>query len=487
MASASVMRSTAVPSRKAGHVGPLSGHAAQITDLRTLSWSSGAAQPPGGTSWFPLSLRRSTASKGRFLIPLVVPWLAQLNHPYTSPTRGRASSPRGSGTVPQSRSQGRAPSAPRAGSPCCPCACGASAAPRPPPAQAICAGSALGAGGGWLVLGSRGLGGDELSGVGVIVVEVVVVVVVVVGVVRRHLLDARKDAPHRLHVRLRGCPAPRPPPFDPPSPPGSHAPSRLSLGALAPGPLSGPHASVPLPVPWVLPPVTHAPACLLAHRPSLHSMHLGALLAPLRALPVPWPLPGSLPCIAPAAARALCPSAAAGLGAPPLLLAACALARSLRVPLGTSSVASCPPLRAPVAGTQLCPRAVPSFLDHPPGFPLPLQLRRDARRRALRRQGADVPRPPLGEGLGGKWLGGAGVGVGGVGVGAVPRALPAHCCCCGGRRRGACGSCGVRPPLSWRAWGRGVAGRGGGAARRGRGCNPLCTLPAPLCGCGSPR
>ena len=60
-------------------------------------------------------------------------------------------------------------------------------------------------GGGLLVLVSWGLGGDELAGVRVDVVEVVVVVVVVVvGVVRRHLLDAGGDAPHRLHVRLRG-------------------------------------------------------------------------------------------------------------------------------------------------------------------------------------------------------------------------------------------------------------------------------------------
>ena len=87
------------------------------------------------------------------------PGLAQLNHPYTSPTRGRASSPRGSRTVPQSRSQGRAPSAPRAGSPCCPCACGADAVPRPPPAEAIRAGSALGAGGAALCRGRGGLGG----------------------------------------------------------------------------------------------------------------------------------------------------------------------------------------------------------------------------------------------------------------------------------------------------------------------------------------
>ena len=63
--------------------------------------------------------------------------------------------------MPQSRSQGRPPPAPRAGSPCGPCACGAGAASRPPAAQAaaIRAGSALGAGGGQLVLGSGGLGG----------------------------------------------------------------------------------------------------------------------------------------------------------------------------------------------------------------------------------------------------------------------------------------------------------------------------------------
>ena len=323
--------------------------------------------------------------------------------------------------------------------------------------------------------------------------------VVVVGVVRQHLLDAGGDAPHRLHVRLRRRPAPRPPPFYPPSPPGSHAPSCLSLGArgalaLALRPPSGPHASVTLPVPLVPPPVNHALDCTagararpvpvplplaaaaLAQRPSLRPMHLGALPAPLRALPVPWPLLRSLPCVAPSAARALSPSAASGLGAPsvfaPLLLAACAPARSLCVPLGTSPVASCPPLRAPVAGTQLCLRAVPSFLDHAPGVPLPLQLRqRDARRRALGCRGADVLRPPRGEGLGGEGLGGAGVGVAGVGAGAVLCALPAHCFCCGGRWRGACGPCGVRPSPSWRPGGRGVAGRGGGAARPGRGRN----------------
>ena len=139
------------------------------------------------------------------------------------------------------------------------------------------------------------LGGDELAGVRVDVVDMVVVVVVVVGVVRRHLLDAGGDAPHRLHVRLRGHPAPRPPPFDPPSRPGSDAPFCLSLGARGALALSLGTPSGPLPVPWVPPPVTHALACPLAHRPSPRSLHLGTLPAPLRALPVPWPLPGLLP------------------------------------------------------------------------------------------------------------------------------------------------------------------------------------------------
>ena len=288
MASASVMRSTAPPSRKAGHVGSLSGHAARITDLRTLSWSSEAAHPPGGTSRFPPSLRRSTASKGRFLDLLEVPWLAEHNHPYTSPTRGRVFSPRGSGTAPQSRSHGRPPSAPRAGPSSCPCACGADAAPRPPSAEAIRAGSALGAGGGWLVPGSWGLGGNELACVRVDVVEVVVVVVVVVvGVVCRHLLDAGGDAPHLLHVRLRGRPAICPPPFVPSPPLGSQAPSCLSLAArgalaLALGPLSS-----PLPVPRVPPPVPHALARPLTHLPSPCPLHLGSLPVPLRALPMP--------------------------------------------------------------------------------------------------------------------------------------------------------------------------------------------------------
>ena len=96
----------------------------------------------------------------------------------------------------QSQAKGWAPSAPRAGPPCGPCACGAGAAPVPPAAEAaaIRAGSALGEGRAGWCWGRGGLGEDEVSGVGVDVVEAGVVLVVVVGVVRRQLLDAAGDA-----------------------------------------------------------------------------------------------------------------------------------------------------------------------------------------------------------------------------------------------------------------------------------------------------
>ena len=371
------------------------------------------------------------------------------------------------------------------------------------------------------MLGSGGVGGDEVPGVGVDVVEVGVVVVVVVGVVRRYLLDAWGDATHQLQVRLWGRPAPRPPLFAPPSPCGSRAPSCLSPGAhsalaLALGSLPGPHAFVPLSASWVPPPVTCALACTagarilpvpvcmplaaptLADRAPLHSMRsvvacLGALLAPLCVLPVPLPFPGSLSRVVPAAARALSPSAAAGLGTlpalSPSLLAACAQACSLRLSLGSPPVSSNPLFRAPVAGTLPRLRAVPPLPDHAPGVLLPPQLRqRDTWRRTLGCRGADVPRPSRREGgLGGVRLGGAGVAVAGVGVGAVLGALPALRCGCGGPRRGARGPRGVRPPRPRRAGGCGVAGRGGGAARRGRDLGSLCTLPALLCSCGGSR
>ena len=102
------------------------------------------------------------------------------------------------------------------------------------------------------MLGSWGLGRDELAGVGVDDVEVVVVVLVVVGVGRRHLLDAGGDAPQRLHIRLRGRPAPRPPPQAPMPHPtcpwGPVAPLALPLGPLlAPCPCRGSRPLSPTP------------------------------------------------------------------------------------------------------------------------------------------------------------------------------------------------------------------------------------------------
>ena len=154
-------RSTAPPSRKAGNPGCWSGHAARITARRTLSWSSRATHPPGVTSQLPSSLRRSTASKGRFLNLLVVPRVPKLSHPYTSSTRGRVSPPRGWGTKLQSRTQLHqasawrvAPTAPRAGTARGSCATCASSAlgPRAAGGADIRAGSARGGGGG-VVLG----------------------------------------------------------------------------------------------------------------------------------------------------------------------------------------------------------------------------------------------------------------------------------------------------------------------------------------------
>ena len=84
--------------------------------------------------------------------------------------------------------------------------------------------------------------------------------VVVVGVVRRHLLDARGDAPHRLDVRLRGCPAPGLSPYALPNPPGPRTPPCLSSGAyvaLASVPLGSPPGPKPLALPRVLTSVTH--------------------------------------------------------------------------------------------------------------------------------------------------------------------------------------------------------------------------------------
>ena len=275
----------------------------------------------------------------------------------------------GSGTVPQSRSQGPAPPAPRAGSPCGPCACGASAAPPPPPRRGHPRQLRSWCGGGWLVLGLWGLGGEEFSGVWVDFVEVGVVGVLGVGVVRRHLLDAGGDAHHRLHVRLRGRPAPRPPPFDPPSAPVSHAPSCLSLGArgalaLALGPPSGPDASVP-------PPRRGSPPLSPTPRPALPAPVPVPCPCPCPWLRPRWPtVPRSAPCT-----WAPCPRPCAPFPCPGPFTAPCPVSL---LPLPALYLA--PPLLASVPCPCLRPCSLPRVRGpapcacpwaHPPSPPVP--------------------------------------------------------------------------------------------------------------------
>ena len=175
------------------------------------------------------------------------------------------------------------------------------------------------------MLGSAGLGGDEVPCVGVDVVEVGVVVVVPVGVVRRHLLDAGGNAPQWLDVRLRGCPATRPSPSALPSPRDSCALPCLSPGVYAalpplafgflPGPLSfpprprrgsRPPSSAPLPAPPV--PVSCPCPCPCPWlRPQSSTASRSAPCAPWPAALAPCSRPcGSFPC--PCPFPALCPA-----------------------------------------------------------------------------------------------------------------------------------------------------------------------------------
>ena len=396
--------------------------------------------PPRGHLPVPPSLRRSTASKGRFLIPLLVPEEAQPSHPYTSITRGRASPPRGSQIASQSRAQSpRAPSSPacrlrlrllrlRRRRRAMPSRRRGSGHPRRLCPRLWCRGGRAARGaavrvGIRMIWGLGGLRKHEVPRVGVDVVEVGVVVVVVVGVVRRHLLDAGRDAPHRLDVWLRGPPAPRPSLYALPVPPGPHAPPCLSLGAyialppIALGSPPGPQtpcwgallpllpsglccgsrpltlASLPaLPTPvsfprpcpcpwlWLRPPTAPSPPCAPRFRPLWRPAHV---LASVHVRCCSRPCPSgtlALFCavyrVSSSAACALaCPlclptSAAAGLGALPVplpsLLAACALACPLRSSLDAHPVAFRSSLRAPVAGTLPRPRAVPptSWITH---------------------------------------------------------------------------------------------------------------------------
>ena len=366
-----------------------------------------------------------------------------------------------------------------------------------------------------------GLGGDEVCGFGVDVVEVGVVVVVVVHVVHRHLLDAGGDAPHRLHVRLGGAPPPvplpslRPPPMAPMPRPvcprRPTAPLPLPLGPFpAPTPLSpcpcrgsrslspAPWPALPAPMPfpcpcpcpWLRPRLLTVPRCApCATWPPA--------LAPCSRPCAFFPCRGPFPASCPASRRplpVLCPA--------PLPLASspcpCFCPRSLqRVPSPAPCV--CPwalSLSPPVPRSALpwlapcpaCVRPPPSRITHRApccrcscGSVTPGGERSGAWGRMCR------VRPVTKAAMGGKLLGGPCVGVALVGVGAVSRAPPATRCGYSGSRRGARGPRGVRPARPRRAGGRGVAGGNGGGARRGCGLNSLCTLPAPLCGRGSPQ
>ena len=335
-----------------------------------------------------------------------------------------------------------------------------------------------------------------------------VVVVVAVGVMRRHLLDAGRYAPHRLDVRLRGCPAPRPSSSALPSLRGSRAPPYLlpgvyaALPPLALGPLPGPCAFFPLPTSWVPPYVTCAlartasarilpvpvPMSLAAppfvDRSPLRSMRsvaarLGALLASLRVLPVP--LPFIAVCLVSCRPLpALCPS--------PLLLAS----------------APCPPLRprslphAPRPVPCACPWALPLSPPvprpvHP--WPAPCPVYAPSPPPRIRRRmsccrcscGSVMPggvglaaggRTGRGLPLGKAAFGGYGLGwllwvFAGAGVGAVRWPLPAPRCGCGGSWRGARGPRWGYPMRWRRAGGRGVVGRGRSVACWARGLSSL--------------
>ena len=158
--------------------------------------------PPGGTSCFPPPSGGARHRRASSSSPWLFLYLAQLSHPYTSITRGRASPPRGLGTASQSRSHSPqpplfpVPARPAAPAPVVPAPRRTPAPPgqRPsapaPPSALVPRGRSRGgrrcAGGGPAGAGVGGVGGDQVPHVGVDVVEGLVVVV---GVVRRHMLD----------------------------------------------------------------------------------------------------------------------------------------------------------------------------------------------------------------------------------------------------------------------------------------------------------
>ena len=307
----------------------------------------------------------------------------------------------------------------------------------------------------------------------------VIVGVVRVGVWRRHLLDARGHAPHRLDLRLRGLPASLPRPLAPTLPSLPRALSSLSAVAhvappvLAPGPFPCPRALSLPPAPGSCAP---PPACCLArfpyrapclpHRRPCPCLSRPCALpryrlrlcpscapAPLRRCERPGPSPASAP---PAPARAF----ARPWYLPPSSTT-CHLSTAAFCPLPWASAFCIPPRT--IAVSSVSPGPLASCLDHPT-----LQLRqRDDHRHAFGGWDADGPWPPLREdGLGRVQLAGANVAVARLGV----------CGVLGARRALRCGLCGP-----WRlAWWGALGKRGAGPARRWRtvGCGV-----ASWCGC----
>ena len=233
------------------------------------------------------------------------------------------------------------------------------------------------AGGGQLVGRPGGLGGDQVPHV---LVDVVDGLVLVVGVVRRHLLDTRRDAPHRLDVRLRGHPAPLPVSRALPYSPRPRAPSCLPSGAHVTLSLPG-SGPPPCPKPLVL--ARSLPSALwpVSRVPTSVTRAL-AFSAGSCILPVPLPVSLAVPCVPPSAARALagpvCLSspAAAGPSALPVplpsLIAACALARPFRPSPGAAACACVLPVPLPVSfGVSSVPWSAARALARPLCLPPP--------------------------------------------------------------------------------------------------------------------
>ena len=521
MASASVTRSTTPPSRKAGNVGSLSGHAAQITALRTLLWSSGAAQPPRGTSRFPPTIPEEHGIEKPVPHLPGGPRAGPAQPPVHFHHQGEDLTPQGVPDPAPVQISGPGPLCPARRLPLRPLRLRRQRRTPPPPAAeaaAIRAGSALGAGGAGWCWGPRGWGGTRSPASGSMFQR---------WVWRRWWwwvwwagICWMRGGMHRTGG-TSGCGgASLPVPLSSLGPTPLAPAPRLSpwghgaLG-LAFGSLPGPCTFVPFSAPWVLPPVTCALACTPGARtlPVPVSMPLAVPTlptAPCSTPCAPWP-PALAPC-SPLRVSFLCtcpfpspcPASCGPLPAlcpPPLPLALvpCPRLRPRSLP--------CAPWSAPcVCPWPLClsPPVLRSALPWPAHCPAcvsspPSQI---MRRASCCRRGCGRVTPggerfgaggqtcrvhPMGKAaLAGNGLGGL-VWVRLGWVWARYFAPPATHCGCGGSRRGTRRPHHVGPPRPRHASRHGVADQGGGAARRGRSFNSLCTLPALLCGRYGPR